>query len=86
MKPAKQWVEEEFNRGVLHLEEFDAIVKMIEAVQADVRKDRRVVQIASQMDSVGKYLVIAVCNDGTIWQMSGLYEGQVRWTPMPFPG
>lgn len=44
---------------------------------------RKVIQIASQIDSVGKYLVLAVCNDGTLWKLDGLYEGKSTWEPFP---
>lgn len=47
--------------------------------------DRKVIQIMSVMDSVGKYLILAVCDDGTIWQMDGLYEGNIGWSLIPSP-
>ncbi len=40
---------------------------------------RKVIQISSVMDSVGKYLILAVCNDGTIWSLTNLYEGDPKW-------
>jgi len=47
---------------------------------------RKVIQVMSVLDSVGgKYLVIAVCDDGTLWQMGGLYEGKMEWTQIPAP-
>lgn len=46
---------------------------------------RRVIQISASIDSVGKYFVVAVCNDGTLWQMGGLYEGEIRWDPIISP-
>jgi hypothetical protein len=47
---------------------------------------RKVIQICSQIDSVGKYLILAVCDDGTIWQLDNLYrEGgnEPEWEPFP---
>lgn len=46
---------------------------------------RKVIQLVTSIDSVGKYLVLAVCNDGTIWQLNGLYEGQWEWEQKPTP-
>jgi len=46
---------------------------------------RKAVQISSQIDSVGKYLVLALCDDGTIWQLGGLYEAKLKWEPFPHP-
>jgi uncharacterized membrane protein len=46
---------------------------------------RKVIQIASQIDSVGKYFIVAVCDDGTLWQLDNLYrEGgeEPRWEPL----
>jgi len=46
---------------------------------------RKVIQITSNIDSVGKYLILAVCNDGTIWKLDGLYEGDPIWQPFITP-
>lgn len=49
---------------------------------------RKVIQIASVLDSVGKYLVLCVCDDGTVWQLANLYrEGgrEPEWEPFPVP-
>lgn len=46
---------------------------------------RKVVQLSSVIDGRGKYLVLALCNDGTIWQLDGLYEGAAYWEPFPVP-
>lgn len=46
---------------------------------------RKVIQVAMQIDSVGKYFVLALCDDGTLWQLEGLYEGKAKWTPFPVP-
>jgi hypothetical protein len=54
-------------------------------IESVVMSERKVKQIAINIDSVGKYLVIAVCDDGTLWQMSGLYEGQISWHQIPAP-
>ncbi len=47
--------------------------------------NKKVVQVAMTIDSVGKYFVLAVCSDGTLYQLEGLYEGKARWTPFPLP-
>lgn len=46
---------------------------------------RKVIQLSTVIDCVGKYLVLAVCNDGTIWKLDGLYEGNPSWEPFPVP-
>lgn len=46
---------------------------------------RKVIQISSVIDSVGKYLVLAVCDDGTVWKLHGLYEGDPFWEPFTAP-
>jgi hypothetical protein len=46
---------------------------------------RKTIQISMQIDSVGKYLVLALCDDGTIWQLDGLYEGKSKWHLFPTP-
>jgi len=46
---------------------------------------RKVTQVVSNIDSVGKYFILAVCNDGTLWKLDGLYEGNVKWEPFPTP-
>lgn len=49
---------------------------------------RKAVQIASVMDSVGKYLVLCVCDDGSIWQLANLYRDRGKepeWEPFPVP-
>jgi hypothetical protein len=49
---------------------------------------RKTISIASVMDSVGKYLILCVCDDGTIWQLANLYrEGgeEPMWEPFPNP-
>lgn len=46
---------------------------------------RKTIQVMSVLDSVGKYLIIAVCDDGTLWQMSGLYESKIKWEQIPSP-
>jgi len=48
-------------------------------------KLRRVIQVSSQIDSVGKYFILAVCNDGTLWKLDGLYEGDPSWEPFTEP-
>lgn len=45
----------------------------------------KTIQISTSIDSVGKYLVLALCDDGTIWKLSGLYEGKPCWEPFPSP-
>lgn len=43
---------------------------------------RKAIQISSVMDSVGKYLILCLCDDGTIWQLSNLYcedGGDPKW-------
>jgi hypothetical protein len=46
---------------------------------------RKTIQIAMQIDPVGKYFVLALCDDGTIWQLEGLYEGHPIWKSFPVP-
>jgi len=46
---------------------------------------RKVIQITSSIDSVGKYFILAVCNDGTLWKLDGLYEGEPTWGVFPSP-
>lgn len=46
---------------------------------------RKVVQIATNIDSVGRYFILAVCDDGTLWQLNGLYEADASWKPFPTP-
>jgi len=46
---------------------------------------RKVDQVSMQIDSVGKYFVLALCDDGTLWQLDGLYEGKPEWKPFPVP-
>lgn len=51
-------------------------------------KNRKVIQIASVLDSVGRYLILAVCNDGTIWSLVNLYREngeEPRWERYPEP-
>ena len=37
------------------------------------------------IDPVGKYFVLALCDDGTIWQLEESYEGKLEWHPFPVP-
>lgn len=46
---------------------------------------RKTIQVSSSIDPVGKYLVLALCDDGTLWRLSGLYEGKPEWEPFPVP-
>lgn len=46
---------------------------------------RKVIQVAMSIDSVGKYFVLALCDDGSLWQLDGLYEGKPEWHPFPVP-
>jgi hypothetical protein len=48
-------------------------------------KKTKIVHITSVMDSVGKYLVLALDSDGHLWQLSGLYEGSPHWKHFPVP-
>jgi hypothetical protein len=48
-------------------------------------KKLKVIQMTSSIDSVGKYFIVAVCEDGSIWQMGKLYEGNIEWTELPRP-
>jgi hypothetical protein len=45
----------------------------------------KVIHVSSSIDSVGKYLVLCVCDDGTIWKLHGLYEGKPGWEAFPLP-
>lgn len=38
---------------------------------------RKVIQIVSSIDG-GRYFILALCDDGTLWQLSGLYEGKAN--------
>jgi hypothetical protein len=44
-----------------------------------IKLNRKAIRITSNIDSLGKYFVLAVCNDGTIWKLDGLYEGDPYW-------
>jgi hypothetical protein len=47
---------------------------------------RKVIQISTVLDSVGKYFCLAVCDDGTMWQLANLYrEGgkEPYWEEFP---
>jgi hypothetical protein len=46
---------------------------------------RKVIQISTALDTVGKYFIIALCNDGTLWKLHGLYEGDPKWEPFVAP-
>jgi len=46
---------------------------------------RKVIQVVSSIDPVGKYFILAVCDDGTLWKLDGLYEGSSVWEPFPVP-
>jgi hypothetical protein len=46
---------------------------------------RKVINVAVQIDRVGKYFILALCDDGTLWQLDGLYEGRPKWNPFPAP-
>jgi len=45
----------------------------------------KVRQISSVLDSVGRYLVLCVCTDGSVWKLNGLYEGKPGWEPFTVP-
>jgi len=46
---------------------------------------RKVIQVACNIDPAGKYFILALCNDGTLWKLSGLYEGKPEWETFPTP-
>jgi len=46
---------------------------------------RYVIQVAPVMNNTGGHFIVAVCNDGTIWRLDGLYEGEYKWEPFPTP-
>jgi hypothetical protein len=48
-------------------------------------RGRRVIQVSSSIDSVGKYFILALCDDGSLWQLGGLYEGTPHWSPFITP-
>lgn len=53
------------------------------------KRKLKVRQISSSIDNVGKYLVLAVCTDGSVWQLCNLYceKGlEPYWEPFPQPG
>jgi hypothetical protein len=53
-----------------------------------MEKPRKTIQVMSVLDSVGKYLVLAVCDDGTIWQLANLYREHGKepyWEKFPTP-
>lgn len=45
----------------------------------------KVIQITSSIDPVGKYFIVALRDDGTLWKLHGLYEGEPKWEPFPTP-
>lgn len=46
-------------------------------------KRRKPIQILHHFDERGKYFILALCDDGTIWLLDGLYEGTPKWEPFP---
>lgn len=51
-------------------------------------KRRKVIHVSSVLDSVGKYFILAVCNDGTLWQLTNLYRedgNELYWIEFPTP-
>jgi hypothetical protein len=66
------------------------VEELIKRIQDDARGEylRKTIQISSVMDSVGKYIVLALCHDGTIWQLANLYRENGKepyWEPFPIP-
>lgn len=48
---------------------------------------RKTIHVSASIDSVGKYFVLAVCDDGSMWQLSNLYRehGEPHWERFPSP-
>ena len=46
---------------------------------------RRVIQIYHNIDPQGRYLILALCNDGSLWKLHGLYEGTPVWELFQLP-
>lgn len=44
---------------------------------------RKPIQVTAQFDDVGRYFVLAICDDGTVWKLIGLYEGKPEWELFP---
>lgn len=70
-------------RNVSH-DESDAMNKNVPEYGPQV-KGRKTIQLSTVIDSVGKYLVLAVCDDGSIWKLDGLYEGTPKWERFATP-
>jgi len=45
----------------------------------------KVKQVSISIDPVGKYFILAVAEDGTLWQLEDLYEGKPTWRSFPSP-
>lgn len=46
---------------------------------------RKVIDVKVHFDQQGRYFVLALCDDGTLWKLHGLYEGSPAWEPFPTP-
>jgi hypothetical protein len=46
---------------------------------------RKVISVISHFDHSGRYFILALCDDGTLWKMRGLYEGTPQWESFPMP-
>ncbi len=46
---------------------------------------RKPIQVSSHFDETGRYFVLALYNDGTLWRLSGLYEGKPEWESFVAP-
>lgn len=50
-------------------------------------EERKVIQVSASTDSRGRYFILAVCDDGSLWKLSDLYQenGEPNWKPFPAP-
>jgi len=66
-------------------------MSIAEAVSGCLRRPtmkRKVIQVVSSIDSVGKYFILAVCDNGSLWQLTNLYRehgNEPTWESFPVP-
>lgn len=46
---------------------------------------RRCIQMSSSFMPDGRYFIIALCDDGTLWQLGGVYESKPEWKRLISP-
>ena len=48
---------------------------------------RKVIQVSASIDQRGRYFILAVCDDGSLWKLDDLYRenGEPNWKSFPVP-